>query len=130
DLADWDKGKSALAWLADTAVWRDAGRTLQADAMGTWHLAAPAILLFGTLLITRRALRVRLSEIARLAAPIHTDRFGLTAEALFLTLLLAGFWPGVMGFVGWRLSQSVDAPDTAKALGAGLLSAATMLASL
>src|SRR5262249_15870932 len=114
----------------DRSAWGDAGRHIYADALSNWHIITPAILLIGVLLVTRRSLKARLAEIAALVAQIQSDRFGLTLEALFLTLLLAGLWPGAMAFMGWRLFQAADAPDAVKALGNGLMAASILLFGL
>ncbi len=47
-----------------------------------------------------------------------------TIEALFLTLLIAAIWPGLLAYLSWRMTAALDASEFCKAIGAGLASTA------
>ncbi|MBU4399570.1 MAG: hypothetical protein KKE86_09585, partial [Planctomycetes bacterium] len=114
----------ALAWLAGPGEWLDVGRTLVGDARGhpiIWIIAMLVLLL---LLFWRRRIRARIAEIGEKAARGSCYRFLPTVETVALTFLSAVAWPGLVWWLGWRLTTADDASDLCKAVGAGLIIAA------
>lgn len=119
-------------WLSGPSKWIELGRGLWVDAQTNPQIFASWIMLFLVLFILKRRLSDQLRVIAELVPKVYTDRFSHTLLALFITVLLAAFWPGVVWFVAWRIatfggeSQSAES-QFAKAAAAGLSRAATIL---
>ncbi len=114
----------ALWWLAEPPSWLAAGRTLIGDVKlnpDLWIVVAGVL---AALVYWRRRLRARIAVIGEKAARSNCYRFLPTVEAFLLTLLVAGAWPALLGYVGWRLSAADDAPEVCQAAGAGLIAAA------
>ena len=95
---------SASVWLLAPSHWAEALRTLfSADPRGQSHwIAILAVLSFMALLGFQRQLKDRLAAISKLVVKPYSDRFGLTVEALAVTVLLPrpcrcsyGDWAGV-----------------------------------
>lgn len=97
--------------------------TLRDDAL--LHPAAWSAVLLSFLLLfagqvwMRRRLRALSEPVARAA----TDRFVYTVRAVILTVLLGGMWPGLVGFIAWRLSATASGNQQA-AIADGLWRAA------
>jgi len=122
--ADIRPAGDALWWLAGPDACLDLGRTLAADASRNPVVPALAMCLFLALFYWRLRFRARVREIGEKAARGNCYRFLPTLEVLALTLMIAAVWPGVLWYVGWRLSAAADASELCKAVGAGLTVAA------
>ncbi|NEV65416.1 mechanosensitive ion channel protein MscS, partial [Thiorhodococcus minor] len=88
-----------------------------------------AFVLVGTLLWSRRRIRVAIEGLAGRVGKPTTDSFGLTLRALGLTLLLALPLPLLLAASGWLLHAS-SGTDLTLALGDKVLQIAGLLLSL
>jgi potassium efflux system protein len=86
-------------------------------------------LLFGmALLAGRRWARRNLAQTAKKVSQVQKDSFGLTLQALVLTLLIAAGWPFIISFFGRQLLSLPTAYDFTRAISSGLIHAAMLLA--
>lgn len=109
-----------LAWLARPQGWIDLGRALWADGLADPLPAALALVVFGSLFYGHRPLRRKVAAIGEAAGRATCCHLGPTVEAIALTLLIALVWPGLLGYVAWRLHADGNGPDLFKAVAAGL----------
>ncbi len=114
---------SEAFWSLANASW-GIGQTLAADVVRTPAVTALALGVFLALLCWRTRLRTRLREIGERAARENCCRFPLTVETAVLIVLIASLWPGVMWYVGWRLTAAADATDWFRAVGEGFAATA------
>lgn len=129
-LSDLQACGEAGAWLLAGGNWLATGRSLLRAAVTSPAPFIVGLPLFAALLLAQRRLRVAVGRVGEAAAQSHTQAFAPTLEALFLTVLIALLWPAVLGFVGWRLSASLEAPDFAKAVAAGLEAVAVVFITI
>ncbi len=120
-LSDW---APATAWLLDPHGWISVAQALLRAAAHAPLQAILAVAMFVGLLRVRRRMSSELEAIAKGVHKAYTDNFLLTLHALLITLLSALPWPTLMAFAAWGLLGSIEASDFAKAVGAGLRSAA------
>ncbi len=123
-LDDFHYLGQGLAWLAQPDNWRELGRELVDDSRTSPQLVIVGLILFGALFMWRRRVRRRVGEIGDLAARAYCCRIAPTLEATVLTLLAAAVWPGLCGFLAWRLGADNGDSDFIKAVSAGLWSTA------
>jgi len=121
NVADAAASGKAFAWLAGPRDWLDVGRTLADDAWAQPAAWIAAFLVLLTLFFTRRRIRERIVETGEIAARGSCNRFLPTIETVALTVLSSTFWPGIVFWIGWRLSSTDAAGDFSKAIGAGLV---------
>ena len=120
-VADLAAAGEACAWLCGTALWTGARQALHADAASVpvLYLVGAAALL--ALLVVQRSARRRLGELADRVADHHTDSFGLTAQAIASTIVLALTAPLVLAFLAWRLGAAgANGGDAARTLSQAL----------
>ena len=122
--------KESLDWIASPEAWMATGKTLFERLMANPIPALAAFAVFGVLTVFSRRLLARLRVIADAVGRYSTDSYWRTPEALLITALLAANTPILIGFAGWLLTQPPLASEFAFAVGAGLLSAASLLAFL
>lgn len=113
-----------LTWLTRPEHWREVGRELAADGRANPHVAIIGLVLFGALFGWRRRVRKKLAEIGDVAARSICCRIAPTFEAEILTLFAAAVWPGLFGFLAWRLAADGTDGEFIKAVSAGLWSTA------
>lgn len=102
------------------ASWVDIPKALVADI-----LKRPApwlffLVLFVPLFWKRHSMRLAIGEIGDKVSNPSSDRFFFTAQVLVLTILLALPVPMVLGFLGWRLQETLDVSDFGRAVGKAL----------
>ncbi|MDY7107093.1 MAG: mechanosensitive ion channel [Planctomycetota bacterium] len=125
--ADAKRAVDALEWLTSPDGWRQVLEGFWGD-LKSHPLPLPLGLVgFIVLLLARRPARRRLREIDGRVMKVTTDRFGLTAEALLLTILLAAPWPSVIWLLAWRLADAPQATDFSAAIASGLARLGTLL---
>jgi potassium efflux system protein len=124
-LALPDQLNRVLAAERTTELGRLVSRQLAANPL-FWA----AFLLVGTLLWSRRRIRVALQGVADRVGKPTTDRFGLTLRALALTLLLALPLPLLLAAWGWLVRHASPGTDLTLALGDKVLLVAGLLLSL
>jgi len=126
-LAD---GMDALAWLFSP---RYAGQVPRAFGQ-VWTQAplvnALALLVLVAWVALRPRIRARLAEVGAQAREPLSTRIAPTLEALAESLLLAATWPGVLGYLGWQLSESAGATQYVRCVASGTLSVALVWISL
>jgi potassium-dependent mechanosensitive channel len=114
--------------IAGPDAWKEIGGALALDCMQNPAVYLMAVCVFGLLMYCRRRMRNKIQKIGDMAAAANCYRITPTIEALFLTLLIAAIWPGLMAYLSWRM-LALDASEFckaigAKAIGAGLASTA------
>jgi len=128
----WVRGKGAVGWKSLLALpgevidflaprpWLEGLQVLLARLIEAPWLVL-AILISGLLLWRSGALLAALRDTAKPVGKRTLDNFSCTVRALGISILLILPWPLLTLVAGWELSQSLDASDAAKAIGAGLL---------
>jgi potassium efflux system protein len=114
-------------WLAGPNTWIGVGETLAADVSRNRTLWVFALAVFALLLYRRRRIRAMIEVIGQQAVRGSCCRFLPTMEASALTALMASAWPGLMWYIGWRLSS---AGDLYKPFGLGLSETAKVFLAL
>jgi potassium efflux system protein len=117
-----DDYRTAARWLTSPGRWVNVGKTLAADLTGRplhWLAAALAL---SALVVWGRRMRRALSALGEQAARKNAMTFLPTARALALTVLIAVPLPLALYFVGWRLSQHLEAPLFVTSVAAALQS--------
>ncbi len=107
--------------------WQNVAESLWNDFRSNPLILGGAVLLVGGLITLRRRVRQGLQDLGAQVRRASTDRFGLTVNALVLTLLLA--LPGslLLWVVAWRLHVASDASSFALAAGAAFKRIGTVL---
>ncbi len=122
--------RSSVKWMFDPDNWKPAIRTLRDDVsenLGVYILLA---LLFIGVLAGRRKMTVRLRAVHEEAGKPWCTDFGLTVEALLLTLLVAALLPAFLGMLGWRVRSLGGAAGFLNAIGSALEFTAVMYLTL
>ncbi|MGA2796903.1 MAG: mechanosensitive ion channel domain-containing protein [Thermoguttaceae bacterium] len=122
--ADVTHAGQVLWNIAGPDAWKEIGGALAMDAVQNPAVYLLAIGVCGPLLYCRRRMHNKVQKIGDLAAAANCCRMAPTIEALFLTLLIAAIWPGLMAYISWRMTVALDASEFCKAIGAGLASTA------
>ncbi len=131
--ADLRRATDAFWWLMGPAAWFDIGRTLSLDSGRDWTrllFSLPVSATFLLLFYWRRRFRIRMQQIGEKAARGSCYRFLPTLETTLLTALVAVGWPGLMYYLGWRLTAAAEASDLCRALGEGLIATARVFFAL
>ncbi len=111
---------ASVKWMFDPDNWKTASRTLWDDVSGNPGLyILLGLLLVGTL-AGRRKITVRLRAVHEEAGKPWCTDFGLTFEALLLTLLVAALLPVFIGMLGWRVRSLGGVTDFVHAIGSAL----------
>lgn len=123
-------GREGLAWLTGAKFREQLWRGVRDAAGRAWALHLLALLLLILFIpFARRAPR-RLEELADEARSETCVKFGPTAQALGISLVLATGLPALVAYVGWRLGQSPSATQYTRDIAYGLLIAAALWASI
>jgi potassium efflux system protein len=125
--ADLRSATDASWWLLGPGAWLDISRTLARDAVhNLTRLLLSLLAWVGFLLLFywRRRFRVRIQQCGEKAARGSCYRFLPTLETTLLTGLVAVGWPGLMYYLGWRLTAAAEASDLCRAVGEGLIETA------
>ena len=123
------RAAEASRWLFGAKTWAAAAEALADDLRENPIGVATGLLAFALLLAFRRRLSRRLAAIGQPGARGAGGTVLPTMAAVVLALLLAGTVPAFVWFVAWRLSSSPIASDPVKAVSAGLLTVAAVLAA-
>jgi potassium efflux system protein len=119
--------RDAARWLTDATAWRqlitDFVRTLR-EIIITNVLVLVGV---GVLAVMRPKLKERLELVGRQAESSACRDFVPTLYAIGYTLVLAVFWPLVLGWIAWQLIQPDATSPLAQPLGSGLQLAAILL---
>ena len=130
-VADVRPANEAFWWLAGPTAWLDLGRTLATDAARNPALSMLAFCVFLLLLYWRLRFRARIQEIGEKAAQGNCYRFLPTLETAAVDRCWPPLvWPGLMCYVGWRLTVAAEASDLCRALGPGLTETARVFLAL
>lgn len=120
----------ALGWLASPEGWAELSGDVIADVKRqpiVWVLGLGSVVL---LIAMRRWARRRLVDISQHVGRVTSDSFVLTLRALVLTAVAAVGWAALAGFVGWRLMTGIESGAFTQAIGAGMVTAAILWATL
>jgi len=120
DLDIFGQIGAAVLWFASPLRWIEAGEVWCGAALDRAVTTTGAAIFLFLLLFYRFRLRKIINVDATRVGKVHTDRFFLTIKALVITVLLSLPWPFLIGFSGWILTASYEAPEFAKAVGEGL----------
>ena len=118
--ADIGHGGRVLWKIAGPDAFKEIVLALAVDAMQNPAVCLLAIGVFGPLIYCRRRMQNKIHRIGDLAAAGNCCSMTPTVEALFLTLLIAAIWPGLLAYLSWRMTTALDASEFCKAIGAGL----------
>ena len=126
----FEDGRDAVAWLLAPKHWKQLARAVRDSAARWWPLHVIAVLLLLFFFPVRRRTEPRLQELAADARDPRCVRFGPTAEALGVSVVLALWLPAILAYAGWRLGQSPAATQYTRAIAHGLVAAAAYWATL
>jgi len=121
---------SAVKWLVVPENWRAVIRTLREDVAKNRALYIFFVLVFLGALAGRRKTTGRLRAVHEEAGKPWCTDFGLTVEALLLTLLVAALLPVFVGMLGWRVRSLAGATDFVHAIGSAVEFTAAMYLTL
>ena len=122
-----DQVRTSFGWIGDLEAWKATGKSLIARAAEPPLLSALVLFTFGSLIVFSRRLFARLAKISAGVGRYSTDNYWRTPEALLISALLALKTPILFGYAGWLLIQPPQGSDFTVGVGAGLLTAATLL---
>ncbi|TWU48726.1 Mechanosensitive channel MscK precursor [Rubripirellula tenax] len=107
-------------WMISPVKWSEAGATLVDDARSNYFLYALAMIPITGLLMRRRSIRQKLTEVGEVASKANCRSITPTWRAMLLTVAAAMGWPSLCLLIGWRLRT---APETtfANSIGYGLV---------
>lgn len=126
----FDDWRGATGWLFGAKYREQLVRGVK-DATGRFWVFNLLILVAALLYIpASRRIRRRIDRLAEIAQNPECDRFAPTVKAVAWTLLLATWLPLVIAYVGWRIGISPVATQYTRAIGASLVGAAGIWASL
>lgn len=114
---------SDLAFF-EPAVWIATGERLFDDVSENLLLYGVVLLVFSTLILLRPKFRRELHETGALARKGNCTTFAPTWKATWSTMLMSIAWPGLIWFLGERLSMVSTGSDFSRAVGAGLTATA------
>ncbi len=114
-------GRDAMAWLFGPRYLKQLGRGVVDAASRLWPLNLFVLLLALLFVPTRRRLSDRIQELGEEAAGPDCLRYGPTAMALILTVVLSVWLPALVAYVGWRLGASPAATLYTRSIAYGLL---------
>ncbi len=120
----------AFWWLCGPKSWIEVGRTLVSDARRKPVLWSAALMMFLLLFYWRMRFRARIVEIGEKAARGNCYLFRPTFETTLLTVVLAIGWPGLMYYLGWRLTAYANDSYLCQAIGPGLTETARVFFAL
>ncbi|MBS0203923.1 MAG: mechanosensitive ion channel [Planctomycetes bacterium] len=124
------RGMGGTGWLVDRMNWMKVVDAIQVN----FHRDPLPYGLAGAALLCWIGLRLpcyrRLRSVGQIAADDACHAFSPTGQALFLSLLLSAFLPGVLWFVGWRLDHCASTSRFVHAVAVGLLRAAVFAVPL
>ncbi len=120
----------AIVWLVSPTAWtQEFLPTLWEEMIANAWISATVLVVVLGLLLSRWRVRRRLQEIEELMKKVDTDSFGLTPQAIALTVLRVLPLPLLCLYVSYLLRDSWRAHDFTRAVAAGLGAAsATYLA--
>lgn len=113
-----------VAWLAAPRNWRDVWEALAGDAREQPAILLSALLFFAALFYFGRRFRQELDELGAQARRPGCVRFSPTLRAALLTLLISLLWPGILLYLGWRLSLVENPSDFVRGFSGALFRAA------
>ncbi len=119
-LKDIQASGHSLAWFLSPIQWVTLPTAVIADVRANFFVWGAALVLFVVLFLVRPRCRLDLMVAGKDAGRVSCARFGPTVRALWLTVLLASFWPMLIGFVGYRLTEPPRGSDFSQAIGHGL----------
>jgi potassium-dependent mechanosensitive channel len=120
----------AMRELGDPQQWKSVGVFLWEDSKANPGASAALLLSFLLWLCFHEFMRRRLKRLGEEVDNNYLNTFSMTVRAIFLTALMSAMAPTIMGYLGWRLESSANAPEFARAVGAGLWSATVVLATI
>jgi potassium efflux system protein len=129
-LIDPVENGRGLLWILTPSRWLEATGDAWALLQHRPLQVALVVVVFLTLLRRRKRAVERLAEIAHDTYKIRTDSFRLTLLALYYTLVAVGAWPLLLVGIGGLLETLPTARPFSIALGAGMVKAGSLMASI
>ncbi len=120
----------SLLWLTSRENWSEVGRALWSDVLNHPALTSIAVLLFVLLVVVQPHLRRTTTQLGEQAMRSNIISYLPTLRAFFTTGLQALLWPGLMGYVGLRLSSSESGSDFVGSIGYGLKATAVVFGTV
>ncbi len=119
-------GVDALRWLGSPEGWRGMGTQLVGDSLRHAHIVLLFMAVFFPLVYLGRRFRREIARLGQSAARRGFSRFAPTLQSLLYTLVVSLIWPGVLGYLAWRLHGSLSATEFARAVASGLAATAAV----
>lgn len=120
----------SMAWLVTPSSWWEVCRALWTDLVVHPLLSAFAGISFFILILLQRSLRTMTAQLGEQATRSNITSYVPTLRAFLTTGMLALVWPGLLGYVGWRLLASESVSEFVSAFGHGLKQTAVMFFTL
>lgn len=113
--------ESAVNYLINPNRWANVLVYWKGDIVQNPLLWSVAIITFVILLLRGRRMRRQIHDLGDLAQKKSCNKFRPTAETLGLTVLIAGMWPAVWYFIGWRLAGHFESPLFVTSVASGFM---------
>ena len=126
-LSDLQDAMEALAWLTNPDNWVTALSAAGLHARAQAPLVALAVVLIALPGVYRRRLRRAVTKIGESAARPTARSFVPTVMALLWSLLVALFWPALLGLLGWIMAYGTDTTGFGKTIGTALSATAVWI---
>lgn len=120
----------SLLWLIQPDGWREISAAAWADVAGHPILTLISVLLLLIQILSRRALRTRLRLLGEQASRSNVTSYLPTLRAMLVTCWLSLLWPGLLGYLGFRLVASESGAEFVVAMGRGLRATAIVFFTL
>ncbi len=127
--SDFRKSIDSFLWVADASQWSTVADGIRVDLLEN-PLLHLAVLVFLLIWISRgQVLRARITQIGEALAKRRGETMAQTWRAFVLTALIAGAWPTMLAFYGWRFITA-DTGELGSVIGAVMVSAAFLFAAV
>ncbi len=123
-LLSWPDLAAAVGWILMPKHWREVGQSLLAELRRSPATSIGMGVVLAMLFRSRRRLKQDLRTVNEKVTKPYSDRFGLTARAILITLALEMPWSLLLAFPGWQLLAQAEGSEFSRALGTALVAVA------
>lgn len=128
-VADLHQLMPAISWLVNGENWVTVGYAIWNDVLNRPLQALLLLAAFLILVLFRRFLRTKITQLGEIAARSNNTAFYPTLWVLLITGLLAIQWPSILYYVGHALTATERGSEFIHAVGQGLRKAGVIYAT-
>ena len=119
-------GFDGMKWLLTPRLWKQLGKAVADVLKSSFFINLFVLLLAGLFFYLRPRVREEIEKFGGVASARHCVRYAPTSKALALSLSLVPWYAGLLGYAGWRLSNSAAATQYTRSIAHGLVAVAIM----